>query len=114
MNIARDVRVDDDHKECLEIMLDEIEQFSNDIRQYDFNMRSNSFLDSDTKLRDKYLKGDHELSYSKLVQLNAEIRDKSTVLKRLYNTRHELIKSAISTQDIILAKRNKISEKQAI
>ena len=85
--------------------------FKNDIKQYDFTMRSNSFLDSDTKLRDKYLKGDRELSYSKLVQLNAEVRDKSTVLKRLYISRQELIKGAIITQDIIKAKRNRITNK---
>jgi hypothetical protein len=102
-NIARQVKVEEDNEQFRDIMLAEIDQFMHEMKQYDFNPRSNSFLDSDSKLHDKYLKGNRDIGYSKLVQLNAEIGGKSTVLRRLYSSRQEHIKAAIITQDIMKA-----------
>lgn len=45
------------------------------------------------------------MPYAKLVQLNAEIGNKSLVLRRLYSAREEHIKSAIITQDIMAAQQ---------
>ena len=102
-NIARQVKVEEDNEQFRDIMLAEIDQFMHEMKQYDFNPRSNSFLDSDSKLHDKYPKGNRDIGYSKLVQLNAEIGGKSTVLRRLYSSRQEHIKAAIITQDIMKA-----------
>lgn len=111
-NIARQVKVEEDHEQYRDIMLTEIDQFMHEMKEYDFNPRSNSFLDSDAKLHDKYLKGNRELTYSRLVQLNAEIRGKSTVLRRLYSTREEHIKTAIITEDIMKAQAKNTSPLQ--
>ena len=66
-NIARQVKVEEDNEQYREIMLAKIDQFMDEMKEYDFNPRSNSFLDSDTKLHDKYLKGNRDITYSKLV-----------------------------------------------
>lgn len=113
-NIARQVQVEEDNEQFRAIMLADIDQFMHEMKEYDFNPRSNSFLDSDTKLHDKYLKGNRDIGYSKLVQLNAEIGSKSTVLRRLYSSRQEHIKAAIITQDIMKAQKNNTSPLQPI
>ena len=113
-NIARQVKVEEDNEQFREIMLAEIDEFMLEMQQYDFNPRSNSFLDSDSKLHDKYLKGNRDVGYQKLVQLNAEMRSKSTVLRRLCSSRQEHIKAATITEDIINAQRNNTSPMQPI
>lgn len=55
--------------------------------QYNFNPRSNSFLDSDSKLQEKYLLFGKIIDYSKLVSLNLDIKYKTTELRRLYSHR---------------------------
>ena len=60
--------------------------------QYDFAPRDNSILDTDLKLRDKYLKDNRDIKYYKLVNLNVDIKSKTMKLRRFYSTRQELIK----------------------
>ena len=85
-------------------MLKEIEQFMVEMqKQYNFNPRSNSFLDSDSKLQEKYLLFGRIIDYSKLVSLNLDIKNKTTELRRLYSHKQEEIKKSIIIQDIIKA-----------
>jgi hypothetical protein len=72
-------------------------------KQYNFNPRSNSFLDSDSKLQEKYLLFGRIIDYSKLVSLNLDIKNKTTELRRLYSHKQEEIKKSIIIQDIIKA-----------
>jgi hypothetical protein len=60
--------------------------------QYNFNPRSNSFLDSDSKLQEKYLLFGRIIDYPKLVSLNLDIKNKTTELRRLYSHKQEEIK----------------------
>lgn len=71
--------------------------------QYNFNPRSNSFLDSDSKLQEKYLLFGRIIDYSKLVSLNLDIKNKTTELRRLYSHKQEEMKKSIIIQDIIKA-----------
>jgi hypothetical protein len=71
--------------------------------QYNFNPRSNSFLDSDSKLQEKYLLFGRIIDYPKLVSLNLDIKNKTTELRRLYSHKQEEIKKSIIIQDIIKA-----------
>jgi len=85
-------------------LLKEIEQFMVEMqKQYNFNPRSNSFLDSDSKLQEKYLLFGRIIDYSKLVSLNLDIKNKTTELRRLYSHKQEEIKKSIIIQDIIKA-----------
>jgi hypothetical protein len=72
-------------------------------KQYNFNPRSNSFLDSDSKLQEKFLLFVRIIDYSKLVSINLDIKNKTTELRRLYSHKQEEIKKSIIIQDIIKA-----------
>ena len=57
-------------------MLTEVAEFHSDMHAYDYNMRSGSFLDTDTKLHDKYLANNDTMpaDYKKLVDLNGQLK----------------------------------------
>ena len=65
--------------------------------QYDFSIRSGSFLNSDSKLHDEYIKSEEKCSYNKLVGLNIKVNTNMNILRRLYSFRYQYLKSAVIT-----------------
>lgn len=79
------------------------------MQAYDFNLRSGSFLDSDHKLHDKFIKGGQQADYNKLVQLRVRMQDQMTILRRYYSSKSEKIKAAIIAGDIILQREKVVT-----
>ena len=109
VNITNLINVEPEIDLYKRMMLQNIKEFTTDMQEYDFALRSGSFLDMDTKMHDKYIKPGEEASYSKLVQLNVNLKNQMTILRRMYSYKQEKIKEAIIATDII-AQRGKITQ----
>lgn len=101
VNFVNEITVEPDIELFKRMMLNEIDTFVVDMQQYDFVLRTGSFLDIDTKTKDKYIKPGQPASYNKLVKLNVDLKYEMTVLKRVYSSKADKIKEAILASDII-------------
>ena len=70
-------------------MQSHIESYSIDMQQYDFSFRTGSFLDIDTKTKDKYFKPGKPASYNQLVKLNVDLKKEMTILRRICSSKSE-------------------------
>lgn len=64
-------------------------------------MRSNSFLDADSKLTDIYLRTNKKIDYGLLTKLNLKLKNENLKLKRLFSFKQEYIKQAVFFQDVV-------------
>lgn len=74
VNIVNEISVEPEIELFKRMMTNEIELFVVDMQQYDFNLRAGSFLDIDTKTKDKYIKSGQPVSYNNLVKLNVDLK----------------------------------------
>ena len=69
--------------------------------KYNISMRTNSFLDADSKLNETYLNSGKKINYELLTKLNQQLKNENMKLQRLFSYKSEYIKQAIFFQDVI-------------
>ena len=68
--------------------------------KYDISIRCGSFLDTDTKLFEKYLNKKNDNCYDSLVALNVQMKSDVTRLKRYFSRRQECFDDALFFESI--------------
>lgn len=104
VQIAHTIQVEEDIEIYKKVMISDIEQFTIEMQQFDFSVRTNSFIGADSKEYNKFISANGPAKYDKLVKLNLKLKEEMAKMRRVFSFKYEMIKEAVIASEILRQK----------